>query len=139
MSSFISLLRHIFALTNITANDDDNTSTGIKTVLREYFAKKLATQDGANDVKLQMFLRIAEVLDPRYLHITTATEEDEAQTWINWPILDEVKTEIMTNARHIMDGREEPCTPAETTAAAQEEKITCGSSSLVGCYRSAFG
>lgn len=105
VSSFISLLRHIYALTT-TSEDDDAISSGIKKVIRDYMYKKLATYDGKNDEKLLMFLRVAEILDPRYLSITTSEESDDAQTWLNWPKLDEVKREITENTREIIEGRD---------------------------------
>ena len=100
VSSYIPLLRHIYQLTT-SDDDDDDTSKEIKQVIRDYFHKKLSTQMEQNDKDLLMFLRIAELLDPRYLSVAVA-EEDEAQEWMGWPAKDAVKAHIIneTQAHH---------------------------------------
>lgn len=123
ISSFISLMRHIHALTTIDANDDE-ISTGIKEVIREYIAKKLATHDGANDEELLMFLRVAEVLDPRYLSVSTSLELEAAQQWLNWPTFDKVKSAIIQNYKDIIEGRMDATEKDEMTNSATAVKPT---------------
>ena len=50
----------------------------MKKVIWDYIASKLATHGGKNDAMLLMLLRVAEVLDPRFLQMSTV-EDDDAQ------------------------------------------------------------
>ena len=120
VSSYIPLLRHIYQLTT-SDDDDDDTSKEIKQVIRDYFHKKLSTHMEQNDKDLLMFLRIAELLDPRYLSVAVA-EEDEAQEWMGWPAKDAVKAHVINETKHIIEGRDNRDDVVTTTTTPQSAR-----------------
>lgn len=107
ISSAIPLLRHINNLCK-TEKEEDETSKAIKDTIKDYFQLKLQVPE------LLMFLRVAEVLDPRYQELS-ADDASITSLWLDLPSLEDVKREILDRAPGIVNSKEssEPSTPAQ--------------------------
>jgi hypothetical protein len=104
ISSVIPLLRHIFTLCE-TTDDQSPMEKDIKVAIKNYFETRLSANPvHKNDKKLMMWLRVAEIMDPRYLKISTV-DDTPAQLWLCWPSLDEVKESILSKAEEIIKAR----------------------------------
>lgn len=98
ISSTVPLLRHIYKLCKIKEDDHDVTCH-IKREIKVYISERMKDGD------MLGFLRIAEILDPRYLKLSTA-EDDVAGEWIPWPKVEEVKAAIVTLGTNVVNARE---------------------------------
>lgn len=88
MSSAIPLLRHIDMLCQIEdADADDDVSTSIKISIKGYLQDRLQNKD------LMIYLRIAELLDPRYVELATS---QDTVSWVTWLSLQDVRQELIT-------------------------------------------
>lgn len=96
ISSALPLLRHIHKLCQTDEKDDD-ISTGIKAAILDYISRKI----DPTDTGLLMFLRVAGVMDPRYLAVSTSSDQS-TMDWINYPSIDNVKDHIMQTAPNIV-------------------------------------
>lgn len=107
VSSAIPLLRHIYKLCSVQ-DEDEVISIGIKATILSYVASKLKEDEETEKEKearlkkgqleppkILLFLRVAEVIDPRYLSVSTCGQTAAMKEWLSWPDLDEVKKEII--------------------------------------------
>lgn len=111
ISSAVPLLRHIDSLCS-TEVEEDPTSVAIKTTIKSYLSEKLS------DNGLLIFLRVAEVLDPRYRVLSASNES--SLTWLHLPSLDEVKEFILDKAPNVINSR--PATSSDKSTTPQPEK-----------------
>ena len=87
ISSVIPLLRHIYELCVIGEDEDGTLTADIKSSIKKYIALKLDGDLEQNDSSLLMFLRVAEILDPRYLDVSRS-QTDVARDWLHWPTME---------------------------------------------------
>ena len=97
ISSSIPMLRHIHQLCQ-TADDEDLIAVHVKDFIKNYLEHRLTDGD------LMMFLRVAEVLDPRY-HQLSRDDTSQASLWLNLSTLNEVKKYIIENAPEIVEAK----------------------------------
>ena len=97
VTSVIPFLRFICALCEHEVGEEE-VSSKVKDVIKDYFSTRL------QDADLLMFLRVAEVLDPRYQQLSS-DDDCPATIWLSLPSLEEVKQYILTNAPAIILSR----------------------------------
>ncbi|XP_067949471.1 E3 SUMO-protein ligase ZBED1-like [Watersipora subatra] len=106
VSSAIPLLRHVHRLCGHDG-DDEVITMDIKTTIEPYITENVKEVVETSEqtakrkrlkkpekAKILLFLCVAEVLNPRYLGVSTATDE-VADNWLPWPELDDVNEEII--------------------------------------------
>ena len=106
VSSAIPLLRHVHRLCRHD-RDDEVITMDIKTTIEPYITENVKEVVETSEqtakrkrlkkpekAKILLFLCVAEVLNPRYLGVSTATDE-VADNWLPWPELDDVNEEII--------------------------------------------
>ena len=88
-------MRHIYSLCE-TSIGEDPVSVRVKDTIKAYLSQKLSNAD------LMMFLRVAEILDPRY-HELSCDDSSPVLVWLKLPKLEEIKSYILENAPEILN------------------------------------